>query len=54
MLKGGGAEDEKSHNRQIGEIVKEKVTAEARKWQGGSGPPGAVPGGEESKIVQGS
>lgn len=53
--KGGKAEDEKSHNRQIDEVVKEKVTAEARKCQGGSGSPGIVPGGgEESKKVQGS
>ena len=47
------AEDERSCNRQIDEIVKEKITVEARKCQGGSGPPGVVPGeGEESKKVQ--
>jgi len=49
------AEDEKSRNRQIDEIVKEKITTEARKCQGGSGTLGVVPGeGEESKKVQGS
>jgi len=49
------AEDEKSRNRQIDDIVKEKITAEARQCLGGSGPPGVVPGeGEEGKKVQGS
>jgi hypothetical protein len=48
------AEDEKSHKRQIDGIVKEKITAEVKKCQGGSGPLGVVPGeGEKNKRVQG-
>jgi hypothetical protein len=46
------AEDEKSHKRQIDGIVKEKITAEVKKCQGGGGPLGVVLGeGEESKRV---